>query len=65
MPTSAAIDRVDQCVASLGAVSRVLTMTASTWSSLIVRGRPGRGSSSKPSRRSARNRDRHFATVAR
>jgi hypothetical protein len=34
-------------------------------SSVIVRGRPGRGSSDNPSSRPARNRDRHFDTVAR
>jgi hypothetical protein len=34
-------------------------------SSVIVRGRPGRGSSDKPSSRSATNRDRHFDTVFR
>ena len=47
-PTSRAIERVDQCVASLGVVSSVLTITSSTWSSVIVRGCPGRGSSSQP-----------------
>ena len=51
-PTSAAIDRVDQCVASFGVDSNVLTITSSTCASLIIRGRPGRGSSSSPSRRS-------------
>ena len=40
-PDLAAIDRVDQCVASLGVVSSVLTITSSTCSSVIVRGRPG------------------------
>ena len=47
-PTSAAIDRVDQCVASRGVLSSVLVITASTCSSVIVRGRPGRGSSLQP-----------------
>lgn len=37
-PTSLAIDRVDQCVASFGVVSNVLTMTSSTLSSVILRG---------------------------
>jgi hypothetical protein len=37
-PTSAAIDRVDQCVACLGVVFKVLVMTSSTCSSLTVRG---------------------------
>jgi hypothetical protein len=50
-PTSAAIERVDQCVASLGVVSGVLTITSSTLASLILRGRPGRGSSVNPSSR--------------
>ena len=36
---------------------------AADWASLFVRGRPGRGSSSSPSRRSVRNRLRHLATV--
>jgi hypothetical protein len=35
---SAAIDRVDECVACLGVVSKVLVMTSSTCSSLTVRG---------------------------
>jgi hypothetical protein len=64
-PTSAAIDRVDQCVASFGEVSSVLVITRSTSSSLIVRGRPGRGSSSRPSSRYSTNRFRHFRTVPR
>jgi hypothetical protein len=63
-PTSPAIDRVDQCVASFGAVSSVLTITSSTCASLIVRGRPGRGSSVRPSRRSSPKRLRHFRAVA-
>ena len=48
-PTSAAIDLVDQCVASGGVDSSVLTITSSTRASLTVRGRPGRGSSRSPS----------------
>ncbi|SDP99177.1 hypothetical protein SAMN05421507_1532 [Lentzea jiangxiensis] len=39
---SAAIDRVDQCVALAGVDSSVAVITASTCSSEIVRGRPGR-----------------------
>jgi hypothetical protein len=62
-PTSAASDRVDQCVASFGVVSRVVVITRSTSASAIVRGRPGRGSSSRPSSRSTANRLRHFVTV--
>ena len=54
MPAAAAIDRVDQCVASGGADSRVRTITSSTLASVIVRGGPGRGSSQSPSRRRSR-----------
>lgn len=36
----------------------------STWSTLIVRGRPGRSSSSSPSRRCSMNHLRHLPTVA-
>ena len=64
MPTSFAIDLVDQCVASEGVSSSVMTMTRSTAASVIVRGAPGRGSSDNPSRRRATNRARHFPTVA-
>ena len=59
----AAIPRVLQCVAPLGVVSSVLTITASTCASEIVRGPPTRGSSYSPSRRVAMNRIRHFPTV--
>jgi hypothetical protein len=62
-PTSAAIDRVDQCVAFFGVDSNVRPITSSTWRSLTVRGRPGRRSSSRPSSRSAANRLRHLRTV--
>ena len=62
-PNSAASDRVDQCVASFGVVSRVRVITASTCSSETVRGRPGRGSSSSPSSRSVTNRDRHLRAL--
>ena len=41
MPTAAAIDRVDQCVAPRGADSRVRTITSSTLASSMVRGGPG------------------------
>src|ERR1019366_9142878 len=63
-PERLAIDARDQCVALRGVSSSVATTTASTASTLIVAGRPGRGSSSSPSRRSATNRLRHFPTVA-
>ncbi len=65
IPTSLAIDLVDQCVASFGADSSVVITTRSTCSSVIVRGRPGRGSSNSPSRRRSANRLRHFVTVGR
>jgi hypothetical protein len=60
-------EQVDQCVASLGVVSNVVVITRSTSASAsaIVRGRPGRGSSSRPSNRSTANRLRHFVTVCR
>lgn len=45
MPAWAAIDRVLQCVSAAGVVSSVLTITASTSSSVIVRGAPALGSS--------------------
>jgi hypothetical protein len=45
IPVAAAIDLVDQCVASFGCSSSVFTITRSTCSSLIERGLPGRGSS--------------------
>jgi hypothetical protein len=64
-PTSAAIERVDQCVASLGVVSKVLTITSSTRASVTVRGRPGRGSSTRPSSRCAAKRARHLVTIGR
>ena len=38
-------------------------ITAATWSSEMERGRPGRGSSKRPSTRSAQNRRRHLPTV--
>ena len=61
---SLARSRVDQCVASVGLSSSVRTITASTSSSLIERGAPGRGSSGSPSRPRSMNRLRHFTTVA-
>lgn len=62
-PTSRAIERVDQWVASFGIDSSVLTTTSSTLSSEIVRGRPGRGSSSSPSQRCSVKRPRHLAIL--
>ena len=65
IPHALAIERVLQCVASAGIVSKVCTTTRSTSSSPIVRGAPGRGSSSKPSQPARRNRRRHLPTVPR
>jgi hypothetical protein len=63
IPVAAAIERVDQCVASFGCSSRVVTITRSTFSSPIVRGLPGRGSSCSPSKPRLAKRPRHFPTV--
>jgi hypothetical protein len=64
IPVARAIDRVDQWVSWWGGgSSSVLVITCSTWASLIVRGRPGRGSSDSPSKRPRTNRPRHLATV--
>ena len=46
-PVSAAIEARDQCVASFGVRSNVATITASICSSPMLRGPPGRGSSSQ------------------
>ena len=62
-PLSRAIERSDQWVASAGVVSSVRSMIAATFSSVSVRGRPGRGSSESPSLRSFRKRRRHLPTV--
>jgi hypothetical protein len=59
----AANSRVDQCVALVGVVSSVAVITASTCSSDTVRGRPGRGSSSRPSSRVLTNRFRHLRAL--
>lgn len=65
MPSSRAIARVLQCVASRGFDSSVFAMTRSTSASEIVRGAPGRGSSSSPSRRFSRKRARQRLTMPR
>src|SRR6266496_357247 len=62
-PERLAIDARDQCVASLGVSSKVATTTASTCSSVIVRGAPGRGSSTSPANRPVMNLARHLVTV--
>ena len=64
-PLACAIERVLHCVAPRGSDSSVRVTTRSTSASLTVRGVPGRGSSSKPSQPSRRNRRRHLPTVAR
>jgi hypothetical protein len=58
-----AIDLRDQCVALFGVSSSVAVITSSTLSSTIDGGRPGRGSSVKPSKRLSTKRRRHLATV--
>ncbi|HEY5474459.1 MAG TPA: hypothetical protein VIK32_14880 [Candidatus Limnocylindrales bacterium] len=63
-PDRLAIEARDQWVALRGVSSSVATTIASTCSTLIEGGRPGRGSSTSPSTRSATNRRRHFPTVA-
>ena len=64
MPVARAMDRVDQWLSWLGGgSSRVVVITCSTWVSVIVRGRPGRGSSDRPSSRWRTNRPRHLVTV--
>src|SRR5258705_8680465 len=62
-PDLAAIDLRDQCVAFFGDSSNVATITSSTLSNRIEGGRPGRGSSTKPSTRDRTNRRRHLLTV--
>jgi Tfp pilus assembly protein PilE len=57
-PLRVAIVRVLQCVASRGFVSSVQRTTRSTCASVIFRGAPGRGSSSKPSSRCLTKRAR-------
>jgi len=53
-PVAAAIERIDQWVASLGVVFSVRSITSATCPSETVRGRPGRFSSVRPSIRSLR-----------
>jgi hypothetical protein len=62
-PLCLAIDARDQCVALTGVDSNVAVITASTRSSRIEGGRPGRGSSTRPSSRDCTNRRRHLFTV--
>jgi hypothetical protein len=58
-------DRVDQRLALVGALSNVEFAICCTCSSVSVNGRPGRGSSTKPSNRRSANRSRHSVTVGR
>jgi hypothetical protein len=63
-PADLAIDLVDQCVPpSGGSCSSVAASTFSTCASVIVRGRPGRGSSFSPASRDSTNRARHLPAV--
>ena len=62
-PLRSAILERDQWVAFSGVLSKVATTMSSTWSVLMVAGRPGRGSSLRPSKRCSTNRERHFVTV--
>jgi hypothetical protein len=63
MPLCRAMLRVLHCVAVGGWLSNVWTMTLSTLASSILRGTPGRGSSSSPLRPRSTKRRRHFPTV--
>jgi len=62
-PERCAIEARDQCVAPGGDCSNVAVITSSTLSSRIEGGRPGRGSSTSPSKRSSTKRRRHLFTV--
>jgi hypothetical protein len=64
-PEAFAIERVLQCVACGGIFSRVAVTTSAILSSPILRGAPGRASSTSPANRSAAKRLRHNATVTR
>ena len=59
-PVTPVIERIDQCVASVGVERSVRSINAAIWSSLIVLGQPGRASSSRLSKRSSRKRRRHL-----
>src|SRR5882757_1409652 len=52
-PEALAIERVLQWVAAAGIVSNVVVTTSAIFSSPILRGAPGRGSSARPSSRQA------------
>jgi hypothetical protein len=63
-PLVFAMPRELQCVAFLGTLAKVVTITASTRASSIVRGAPERASSRRPSTRCWAKRRRHLPTVA-
>ena len=65
IPARLAMERVLQCVASGGVASSVSVITRSTSASVIARGAPGRGSSSKPSGPRSAKRRRQIRTVGR
>src|SRR6267378_2087996 len=58
-----AMERVLHWVACDGGPSRVRVMRSTTISSVTVRGAPGRGSSTSPSRRRTQKRSRHLPTL--
>jgi hypothetical protein len=64
-PAASAMPRELQCVRPAGRRSSVAVTTSATFSSVTVRGAPGRGSSNSPSRRRSAKRRRHVATVIR
>ena len=63
-PQRSAIFARLQWVAFFGVDSSVAITTSSTWSAVMDRSRPGRASSTSPSRRCSTNRARHLPTVA-
>jgi hypothetical protein len=62
-PISLAIERVDQCVAFFGVLSKVLVTSAATCSSVTDRGPPEGGLSPRPAIRRSTNRARHRPTA--
>jgi hypothetical protein len=64
-PAALAMPRELQCVRPAGSLSSVAVTTSATFSSVTVRGAPGRGSSRSPSSRRSAKRRRQVATVMR
>ncbi len=64
-PAALAMLRELQCVRPAGSVSSVAVTTSATFSSVAVRGAPGRGSSVRPSSRRSANRRCQVTTVMR